>query len=192
MKTLNTKTKKEALKEGNSSTNQRIKAEFISKHVFTNVNDVVEYILSKSYEDSNAPFSMDDISNCFTYPELIGEYVNFEGGSGEDKQTEIDRLKTQLLDFEDQNDDNYETEIEKINEEIEQLENLENEPQEVFEWWAVSDYLAEKLESHKGCIIKSHNYWGRCTTGQAILLDYVITKICADMEILEGQTNSWA
>ena len=34
--------------------------------------------------------------------------------------------------------------------------------------------------------------WGRCTTGQAILLDGVITRICADMGILEGQEYAWS
>jgi hypothetical protein len=72
------------------------------------------------------------------------------------------------------------------------LEELETEPAEVFEWWAVSTWLAEKLEEEGECIINQESIWGRQTTGQAILLDYVISKICAKLEILEGQENSWA
>ncbi len=185
MKTTTIKTLAEVLKQGNSTTNQRIKEKFVSQHVYANVNTMVEYIINKGFEDSDAPFTIEDVSNYYTYPEYTGEYANFEGGSEEEKQKEIERLKGII---ENQiNDDNTDIETD-----IEALENLESEPQEVFEWWMVSNYLAEKLNEYGECIIDSENIWGRTTTGQAILLDYVITKICADMEILEGQQNSWA
>ena len=34
-------------------------------------------------------------------------------------------------------------------------------------------------------------YWGRQGTGQSIILDSVIEQIAYDLEILEGQPNSW-
>jgi len=90
--------------------------------------------------------------------------------------------------------DIIEAKREKIEDEIKELEDLESETQEVFEWWAVSNYLFDKLREMGYVVIDtgSCKVWGRTTTGQAILLDYVITKICAEMEILEGQANSWA
>ena len=50
---------------------------------------------------------------------------------------------------------------------------------EVFEWWAVSDYLAKKLLSKGELIIESGllNIWGRTTTGQSITMDYTIREI---------------
>ncbi len=39
---------------------------------------------------------------------------------------------------------------------------------EVFEWWAVSDWLGEKLADYSEVVIDSvcgKTYWGRCTTG---------------------------
>ena len=63
---------------------------------------------------------------------------------------------------------------------------------EIFEWWAVSDWLAAKLIEVGECVIEGNSIWGRSTTGQAILLDGVITRICADMGILDGQINSWS
>ena len=72
-------------------------------------------------------------------------------------------------------------------------EEIENEPQEVFEWWIVTEYLYRKLKE-KGCVVLewgNNHYWGRCTTGQAILLDGIVTDICREMEILEGQKNEW-
>jgi len=172
----------EAAKNGNSSINQRIKGEFIAKHVYCNVNSMVEYILNKGFEDGDAPFSLDDVDNFYTYPEYTGTYANFEGGNEDAKQKEVDRLSNIQVD----NGDDL------IESEIQDLKDLESEPQEVFEWWMVSSFLAEKLQEMGHPIIDSENIWGRCTTGQAILLDYAMTQICADMEILEGQRNSWA
>ena len=72
-------------------------------------------------------------------------------------------------------------------------DNVDNEPAEIFEWWRVSEFLYKKLKEYNQCTLEfgCGYYWGRCTSGQAILLDYVIGKIASDMEILEGQKYSW-
>jgi len=70
---------------------------------------------------------------------------------------------------------------------------FESEPQDILEWWSVSSYMYDKLKEmgypvwNNGMIY----VWGRCTSGQAILLDAVISYICEGMEILDGQINSW-
>lgn len=71
-------------------------------------------------------------------------------------------------------------------------DDVDEELQEVYEWWEVSDWFADKLEAYGEVVIKSyHTYWGRCTTGQAIYADGVIHKIADDMKILYGQEHSW-
>lgn len=54
------------------------------------------------------------------------------------------------------------------------------EPVELYEWWAVSSWLADHLETH-GHVVNRDCYglivWGRPTTGQAIKLDGVIVEI---------------
>ena len=53
------------------------------------------------------------------------------------------------------------------------------EPQEIFEWWLVSAWLAEKLQN-KGEPILENTYgiwWGRCISGQAIAMDFIIQEI---------------
>lgn len=73
--------------------------------------------------------------------------------------------------------------------------DLEPCQNEALEHWRVSDFLAEKLEAKGEMVIYDFlgfTIWGRCTSGQAILLDGVISEICADMEILDGQKYSWA
>lgn len=72
--------------------------------------------------------------------------------------------------------------------------NLDPYTVEALEHWIVSEWLAEKLEEKGEMIL--HDFlgltiWGRTRSGQAILLDGVISEICSDMEILDGQANSW-
>jgi len=65
---------------------------------------------------------------------------------------------------------------------------------EICEHWIVSDYLADKLENHGHKVLRDFfgmTIWCRPTTGQAILLDGVISSICDEMEILKGQKYEW-
>ncbi len=56
-------------------------------------------------------------------------------------------------------------------------------PQEIFEWWIVSPWLGKKLLLEGEPIIDNDFglWWGRCTTGQAIAMDYVIQSIYDDL-----------
>lgn len=193
-----------ALKKANDGKNQEIKRKFVGQHVYCNVNSLVEYCLSKGFEDRESPVNLDEIENYYSYPEwstkLLGEDLYFNGGSEDDKNTfteEFQRLKdesTELNDSGEISDETYSHNLELIENAEYDFEQIEQEAKEIFEWWAVSDYLFDKLKE-RGCAVVdtgSCKVWGRTTTGQAILLDYVISAICADMEILEGQQNSWA
>jgi hypothetical protein len=195
-------TTEQAVRAGNDGQNQDIKGRFVGQHVYCNVNSLVEYCLSKGFEDPDSPVNFDAIENYYSYPEYSGEHANFEGGSDDDRDAEIERLRDLQSDLydkiEEETDqsviDTIEAQRDKIEEEITELNNLETEPAEIFEWWAVSSFLFDKLRE-QGCTVVdagSCYVWGRQTTGQAILLDGVITRICADMGILEGQENSWA
>lgn len=55
---------------------------------------------------------------------------------------------------------------------------------EVFEHWAVTTWLAEKLIAHGECVdtdFAGLNIWARTTTGQAIGMDGVVQKIYREM-----------
>jgi len=133
-------------------------------------------------------------------------------------EEEIDKLNEAIVELEweitdlefeeDQNDSAHNVdliesknlEIEGINNRITDLEVdlatlefAETETQEIYEWWLVSNFLARKLEKYGEPILRMHNniWWGRTCTGQAILLDHVISQICSEMGILEGQENEW-
>ncbi len=82
----------------------------------------------------------------------------------------------------------------------EDIENLffkdnEEDAQEIFEWWNVSEFLYNKLKEKGEPVFTPNNFnyfWGRTCSGQAILLDSVISEICNEMEILDGQKFSWS
>lgn len=57
---------------------------------------------------------------------------------------------------------------------------------EIFEHWIVSDWLADRLESHGETVERDFfglTIWARSCTGQAIMLDWVIRQIWEDLQI---------
>lgn len=181
----------------NSNNNQTIKGKFVGREVITCVTSTTEYILNQN--DYNAPFSWDDVENYFIDNSDEIEEIEDELLDISEKRRE---LEDKVFSLENKNQLTYEKEREldeKINEfiakedelqeKIDELEQEQDEPQEVYEWWEVSSYLLEKLRAKGEVVIPHMNIWGRCRSGQAILLDYVISEICFDNEILEGQEN---
>ena len=82
--------------------------------------------------------------------------------------------------------------IEEIEEKIQQLEEEANETKEAYERWLVNGRLADKLKE-KGEMfveIEGEERRGRQTTGQAILLDYVIGDIYADLYATDKLINA--
>ena len=166
----------------NSTENQRIKEKLVSREVVYCVSSLV-YELSKKAEEFGD--YTDDIYDAFRGMPDFEECARDNGWnqakngafhSGTGKETEFSDAGTweELCEEECLNTDDYESEI--------------------FEHWIVSDYLADKLEASGHRVLRDFfgmTIWCRPTTGQAILLDGVISQIAEDMEILEGQRNEW-
>jgi len=157
-----------------SKVNQDIKGKFVSREVYTCFSYEMEAVLRAGQEGKNKEYPLptyDDIDNLY-------EYKCPECGSGYQEEEDAKQCCA--------------TEEQLENEDFKN-DSIEQDPQEIFEWWIVSNYLYEKLKK-KGCPVLewgNNHYWGRCTTGQAILLDGAISEICKDMEILEGQKYDW-
>jgi len=171
----------------NTTTNQKIKGRLIDREVILCQSSLVDGLLRKSV------FEWEDIQNL--------EYLRADLSTGEwegtdtERDEKIDELNEEVENLEnaEQLTDGQKSKYMKIVLDIERLKNAEYEYKEVFEWWEVSSWLLEKLKEQGEPILDNEfgEWWGRCTTGQAILLDYVISKIAFDMEILEGQANEW-
>ena len=64
-------------------------------------------------------------------------------------------------------------------ESLEVMEDSDGTEKEVFEWWLVTDWLADKIEALGGVIIKSDygTWWGREECGQALTMDSTIKSV---------------
>ena len=64
-------------------------------------------------------------------------------------------------------------------EEIQEIRDNGEDMNEIYEHWLVSDWLINRLKEENEPILETdlETWWGRCATGQSIILDYVIQKI---------------
>lgn len=149
----------------NSVTNQDIKRRFVEREVLACFSYEMESVLrsGENYRDKEYPLpTYEEIENLY-------EYKCPECGNG----FPIEEEAKSCCDSKDE---------------------PENETQEILEWWIVTEWLAKKLSAKGQPVLEWGNnwYWGRTCSGQAILLDGVISEICSEMEILESQTNDWS
>jgi len=163
----------------NSSENQSIKRDFVNREVYCNASTLI-YQLEQDghYQDEIMEFSLkyeireEDLIRDIKqdYQEECKEYLK-------DNFTEIPEL-------EDLNEEELKELAYGLNINIDDYE----EPIEAYEHWIVSDWLADKLEAYGELVTKDFlglTIWGRTCTGQAILLDWVISKICDDLNMLK-------
>lgn len=151
--------------DGNSTKNQKIKGKFVAREVFHCQSCLISGIL-----EQGKPLSIEDIENLYYY-------VCPECGEALEPMDESGYMQCGSCGISYVEED-----------------PIEQEPAEIFEWWLVSEYLYKELKKRGLPVLTDGQcyWWGRCTTGQAILLDWIITEICADMEILEGQAHDWS
>jgi len=167
----------------NSSTNQDIKRKFVDREVIYCVSTLVADLAANW---DQFPEYADDLLGAF-----YGNPDFHEAAGSEGWEQYIDKYGVECWQHEDGmtwagNAENLCMEFD--------IDFHDFQP-EIFEHWIVSDYLADKLEEHGHKVLRDFfgmTVWCRPTTGQAILLDVVISEICAEMEILEGQKYSWA
>ena len=166
------------------------------------MNAYLDYILSK--DDYNAPFTWEDVENLYIYPEwnqkVLDKNLYFSGGNEDDREKfleefeQLEEENQEFFDDEEISEATHERNLEIIQNARDEFESLETEEQEIFEWWIVTKWLYKKLKGKNEVVLTDGYlcYWGRGTTGQAIFLDSVISEICEEMEILEGQKNDWS
>ena len=173
MQTKTFKTMKEYNKvyNVNNEVNQNIKDKFVRQHVYTCFSYEMEEILEAGIVD---------------YEEIENIYIQKCPNCGTDIddiiETDDGHVVCSYCDCNLTEEHN-----------IGSIEDIDYEAQEIFEYWIVSEFLYRKLRDKGYPVLEWGNnyYWGRTGTGQAILLDRVISEICFEMEILQGQKYSW-
>lgn len=201
--------------------NQNIINKLIELQIFCCMTSEMEYMLSKIWDgDDDNPFNEDDYcqimlpycpecETTYGFDELtVADLKNedFVAESGYNRETDEieDGFLCPVCGFWHKTVENAREccgndevvykcrECGKILSEDEYTK-LDTKPEEVFEWWAVSNWFGEKLKE-QGCIVIeawNKSYWGRTTTGQAISLDGCIANIAKNMQILEGMEHEW-
>jgi hypothetical protein len=130
------------------------------------------------------------------FPEYTDDLYNAYQGMPDFEEAALQNGWTQKKNGKFYNKENKETSDAETFEALCEEQNIDayEYAGDIYEHWIVSDFLADKLENHGHRVLKDFfgmTIWCRPTTGQAILLDYVISAICEEMEILDGQKYSW-
>jgi len=163
----------------NSNENQRIKEEFIKNEVYCCASSLIYQLQEDGhYQDDIMEFSYKEGLRKEDLIEEIKE--NYE----EELKEYIEDTFTEITDIEDLNEEELRELADDLNIDIDNF----TEPEEALEHWIVSGWLADKLEEYGELITKDFlglTIWGRTCSGQAIMLDYVISKICDDLDMLK-------
>ena len=171
--------------EHDSVINQEIKGKFVAREVLACFSYEMEAVLRAGTGDKEYPLpTYEDIQNAYTFccPNCGAEEINSQDFERPEYLNQPENTSEEEIRY------GCESCGHKWNEEP------ESEPQEILEWWIVTEWLAKKLLAHNEPILEWGNnwYWGRTCSGQAILLDGVISEIAEEMEILEGQKYDWS
>ena len=157
-----------------SDINQRIKQKLVNREILACVSDMVDHLFD--YEGGKMA-SWDEWDNMYipVCPEC-GEHVpyndNAELSEDEEKLFGDNAWKCPHCGH------------------VQEVEP-DAEPQEIYEYWLVTPWFGEKLRNIGEPVFERWGgwIWGRCCTGQAIMLDYSISEIAYRMEILDGMAN---
>ena len=193
----------------NESEFQRRCDEVVYREVYCCVSTMAEYILKKSWEDSDAPFSNEDIENPMQSAEfkwdeewiIICSTEELEEWKAERESDIEENRESELQDIEDDPQDDDEERIEEINENYDdqliELEDVCNEAEsqldeykEIFEYWICSPWLISKLSERNEAVIEHEQIWCRCTTGQSISIDGVIREIVKEYVLTDEEKAS--
>jgi len=151
--------------------------QFVNECVCMCVSSEWDYIIRKSYEDNDAPFSYEDVDTFDEDRAIENLLYKFDEDKDEcielanDPDTYNRRVKTKG-DFEVFLKSLEKDELKSVHEEL-GYDTCDAES-EIYEWWIITDPLSYRLEQQGETIL--NGAWGRRSTGQHISLDYECIK----------------
>lgn len=133
--------------------------------------DLLTETYSDEYDEWRKQHPDVDEEDVEQFLDWLEEFAPFGDEEGEIRMTRRELLENIPLD-EDDIDTLYDY-FERNSVEI------EDPYAEIYEWWVVTDWFAEKLKAKGEAILDQWGgpWWGRRTTGQAIYMDSVIQEI---------------
>lgn len=180
MNNVNTQNNGLTFSQLNDVQKQNLASKLLDVHPMRLQNNLVEYVLQKSHEDSEAPFSVDDITNNEPTQE-IELSDRYEELTESERDELLEELKETLYEVEARQNyeesEQYETLVSDI-EALEEMEDFANYP-EIYQWFSCSDWLIRALEEKGECTL-DNEFWGRQCCGQSVVLDSVIQEIAFD------------
>lgn len=171
----------------NSTNNQTVKRRLVDREVITSAS----YMISELQTNERYLEDLQDVLLGYDYRTPVEEYIYC---------MDLDEC-VEYLESEPSEGETLEDLRKAVWEYVEKYDEVESfayvndiEPHmiEALEHYIVTRWFANKLEEKGEMIIKDFmgfDIWGRQCSGQAILLDSVISEIASDMLILEGQEN---
>jgi hypothetical protein len=186
--------------------------QFVNECVSCCVTTEWDYILKKSFEDNDAPFSYNelDLIDYDSIREEITYNIRNNTSNKEELKDFIENLNLinitcGYLYFYDEESELKELLKKDVNEIQQELINYIDElsdegifalyeehpdimgcaqdhQKEIYEWWVIQDPLKYRLEQQGETIL--NGAWGRCSSGQSISLDYCVIR--AYLSMLRG------
>jgi len=185
-----------------TKTEKQIIEEITERLVRNEIYTICSYLFSEllgivAYLDTFMDLCSQYVNNSEEIEELRDQIEDLENYRDdliydvEDQQEQIDDLEYYNKDHTDMFIQEWieglefiiEQDIESLESEIADLESDQEYPTEALEHWIVSDWFADKLEQHGQMVIEfcNLNIWGRTTSGQAIIMDYVMQEIASEV-----------
>lgn len=197
-----------------SPKNQKIMSLFIQREIKQDVTSLVNYVFDTATEQNAPPFSMADL-DCVS--PLCCQYC---GGENVDEViVEPSMVTADYLPEGDPGEQygcplcgmTYATPEEAqqccagqiaylcadcgglmSQETMDEMQEEEHDLSDA-QWYLVSDWLGEKLQSYGEVVIRTDEYalWGRTFTHKPLVEESVLQKICSALQILDGQPHCW-
>lgn len=145
------------------------------------------YLVEEMMQSGVDGFSLEEVDNLYPDPEewtveQCREYLEDRGIDPESEGLPLAACPNHLSDCDD---DGFCTlcgeqeEEEDVADEWRDAVRDNSEAAEIYEWWLVTDWLADKLEEAGKPILRAANcaWWGRTCTGQNIILDGTLQEV---------------
>lgn len=209
MNTTNTNETRYSFANLNDSQKQKLVDKLLADHPLRLNNAIVEYVLQKGFEDADAPFNHEDITNFNYYGSVvvngaweelteeerdellpIYEYLETKAESVLNKLEELQGdLEVDCLEYNqlEEKINRWSEVVGKYQNQLQELQDMDfDQSPEIYQWFSCSDWLIRELEEKGQCTLDGE-FWGRQCCGQSVVLDHVMQLIAFEYACDYGQ-----